>query len=1078
MFITKGLKTLGMAVVPILIFSQTAMAAPSMIIYQNAASQNVQASYLSALSNAPMKTALETALSSVELANLPLFVTDTNGSVIDYEAALGKSENYATALTDPAVNKATAPVATYQMNTDGTVTLITAPTVVSLSAATGTTVVGTAFALPAQVTATMSDNTTKLVDVTWAAVPTTAYAVAGSYTVVGTIAESATVTALATVTVTAPVLAVSSVSAINGTVNTGGSTGFTFKNSDGTVATPTGVTYSVTSSNAATGFFNNGVFTATAAGTYTIQAAIGTTDLTTSVTVIGSAASVTLSAASTSFAASIGTKVDTVTATVVDASGNTLSNYSGVVQAYISTSTGDIIETPVSGSGAGTLASPYVFTATKGQVTLTLDAAGTQGTDVVYVGVPDSTGAVSNWQTISLSAVAPSATTIKADSTTPKSLAAGAAYSPGTVVVFHIYDQSGNIVSTANYNGTVTLSGPAQFPSGGQTSALSFSNGNATAATFVTTSPTTTGTITLTPTVNGLTGTPVTINVYSQATNATQLSLSSQPTTTAFTADAVGAATTLATKFQEYAVQAADAKGNSVTTPPTNVNVTVLGPDGNPSAAVGVWNGTYTLSTATTPVTVAGAGAYTIDLGQASATIPAGTYTVKIADATLNSTIAPLTETFTVTAGLAHNVVVTPSASPYDLQVSSPSTSVSAQLVDAWGNNVAQSGAVVDFAGTGNFAPNASQVATNANGIAMVTATDTQATPAAGDIGTVTANIDATWKANHNDASALSVPVASGNLTLISSSAASIIASESATTLVSGGTTPTITTSTINSVGAPVSGDTLKWSLTGPTGFTAINGTVNAGANIIASWPATLNMAGTYTVTLTDSSQTSVPAVTKSFTVTALAASRAVFFQNSTVVSAPIAVAANSPITLTVESTDANNNPVMTTNGVKVTLSDGAAGGAFALTQGGAPVTTVTILAGQTSVQVYYVKATAGSISFSTPGYTPVAATQTLSSAAIATATPTSLVLTYSGALIGTNVPANTDYKVTVDGNTDAVTGVTINAAAGTVTLTLTGGVTTTAHTVTVSYTPGAKPLQDANLNNVASLSAQFISLN
>jgi len=45
-----------------------------------------------------------------------------NGCVIDYTAAINKSENYAMALNDSAVNHATAPVPTYQMNADGSVT--------------------------------------------------------------------------------------------------------------------------------------------------------------------------------------------------------------------------------------------------------------------------------------------------------------------------------------------------------------------------------------------------------------------------------------------------------------------------------------------------------------------------------------------------------------------------------------------------------------------------------------------------------------------------------------------------------------------------------------------------------------------------------------------------------------------------------------------------------------------------------------------------------------------------------------------------------------------------------------------
>jgi hypothetical protein len=118
----KGFKTLGCAIVPILIFSQTAMAAPLSIIYQTKDNQTVQADYVNALANPPMKAALINGFLAAEIANLPIFITDDNGSVINYTAALSRNEDYSAALNDSAVNHATAPVATQKMNADGSVT--------------------------------------------------------------------------------------------------------------------------------------------------------------------------------------------------------------------------------------------------------------------------------------------------------------------------------------------------------------------------------------------------------------------------------------------------------------------------------------------------------------------------------------------------------------------------------------------------------------------------------------------------------------------------------------------------------------------------------------------------------------------------------------------------------------------------------------------------------------------------------------------------------------------------------------------------------------------------------------------
>ena len=124
MFISKGLKALGIAVVPILIFSQTAMASPQSITYENNQGSYVSVSYLNVLANSAMYTAFVKDLSNSESSGSPIYITDSNGPVIDYEAAITKGYSYSQALSDSTMNKATAPTATYQMNLDGSETLI------------------------------------------------------------------------------------------------------------------------------------------------------------------------------------------------------------------------------------------------------------------------------------------------------------------------------------------------------------------------------------------------------------------------------------------------------------------------------------------------------------------------------------------------------------------------------------------------------------------------------------------------------------------------------------------------------------------------------------------------------------------------------------------------------------------------------------------------------------------------------------------------------------------------------------------------------------------------------------------
>ena len=95
----------------------------------------------------------------------------------------------------------------------------TAPIVSSIANVSVTTTVGTVPILPYQVVATMSDRTTKNVNVTWVAPLTSQYASVGTFIVNGSIAESFTIKAIANVTVVNPELTISSIANINKTIN-------------------------------------------------------------------------------------------------------------------------------------------------------------------------------------------------------------------------------------------------------------------------------------------------------------------------------------------------------------------------------------------------------------------------------------------------------------------------------------------------------------------------------------------------------------------------------------------------------------------------------------------------------------------------------------------------------------------------------------------------------------------------------------------------------------------------------------------------------------------------------------------
>lgn len=189
---------------------------------------------------------------------------------------------------------------------------------------------------------------------------------------------------------------------------------------------------------------------------------------------------------------------------------------------------------------------------------------------------------------------------------------------------------------------------------------------------------------------------------------ATQLGLASQPSQTSFSADTVGKGST----FDSYSLQAEDA----------------------------------------------------------------GNYTVKVTDTATGATVSGLTENFTMTAGQPAMLAVTPSSSSTGATVSTtnPSTTLSAQLEDAWGNPIHEGSGVVDFTGGGTNAPtlSASEVATNSNGVATVTATEPKT---AGDSGNASAEINSAWATKNNDTATLS-SVDSGTILVASSTATKVSA--------------------------------------------------------------------------------------------------------------------------------------------------------------------------------------------------------------------------------------------------------------------------------------------------------------
>ncbi len=777
---------------------------------------------------------------------------------------------------------------------------------------------------------------------------------------------------------------------------------------------------------------------------------------------VGAAASVKLAASTSSLVADGTTKSATsITGTVIDANGNTVSDYNGPVN--------------VSVNGTDVTLDKTSYTAANGVFTVTATnnaSAKALDTDQIIASLPGVTGSTG---IVTLSEVAPTAKYIDVTGA-PKALQEMTSNTNFTVGLQATDELHQVIAASAPGTATVTVSGPAMFQDGTKTQTVTALGDSALALTQLANQ---TGAITLTITaVNGslVSGNPVSINVVKPGTaTAWTLTSAAANTTTSFTADQVSGWTSSA---YTYEFQAQD---------PSQLAVA---PATAPTASVTL-NG-KAQSAFTTDVTAGvGTGVYDVKL-TTEGSIAAGTYTLTVIDGSMQSYSVPLT----VTAGAAYGVTVTPDASitTYDVTSANPSTPVIAQLVDKNGNTVAQSGIAITFKSSapdtltlsGGAGSTSSQtVYTNSSGVATITAAAAANTP--GNDGYLTISgaglTTGGTSANIYELGTQSVAKLTSSVTYKSGT------SYTAGSALQNADYPTVAVGTLDAADAPFSSsDTLQYTISGPAAY-GTNGSTT-GNVVKGSVPVITNIAGAYTVTVKDVSNTNVTPVTATVTVVAGAYNGIDFFTASgsnvtTGATSPITtdVTADTPVALTVKAVDSYGNVVSSTSPITVstlvaTNSSGAIiDGAFK-DASGSVVTSVTIPAGQSSATVYFVDANAKTgVTFSASGV-PAAATATLKTAAATTET-NSVVLTYSSALSAasqTTSSSASNYTVTVNGASDTVTGVAVDATSGTVTLTLAANVVS-GQTVTVSYVPGTNPVTDANGNNVAAISNQIVSV-
>jgi len=837
-------------------------------------------------------------------------------------------------------------------------------------------------------------------------------------------AAAKTVTPIVTTTI-------ATVSAVNPTIAVGGTTGFTFANNDGTAATPTGVVYSVTSANASTGFFNGAVFTATAAGSYTIQAAIGTTNLTTTVTVVGGATSVQLSFPSNSSALIANSATNQITVKVADANGNLVSNFNGTLAVSL-TNNAVAHHGALNNAFGAAFASGNTINVTNGTGTIYLVSADQASTtaDVLTVSALASTNGQSVSSTMSytpanVTYVAQSASQLKfspATSTLSNSSAGNSA-----VLALSVVDSQAKTVNPLNQTTyiTLTLNGPGSFTQLTTGSSTPVTSQTVTAASNGTYSVSVypvvgqTGTITVSAASTGLTSASSTVNLVTAGLVSTYAVTSASGTlnSAGYISLSSPASIPAGTPYTVYTVQFTDVNGNPVAAPASDaLTITdnsqgLTGTKGtlvyyaydstntsNPFNA-GTLLGTSTGGTTSTTfnATPNGSGKYMFAVF--NTTIGASNPTITVTDSGLGLS---KTAGFTYAAGSVAKVNTT-SAQTLALSLTpGGSTTVSFQLTDGAGNAVAQSGQNVDVW----FSTTQTGVTLGASQLAAASqAAGYQATTNAQGIATVTVNASSTASGSFVIAAS---NLTTGGTTLASPINGNVIALTNAISATGYGTvassvftasTQTSLTTTagnavsfgsnsiygINAIGVPVgsTSDILQLTVSNKNILTIGSGWTNASSGLTATTSAltggvslptiTANLAGTATITITDISVASQPSVTINVTVTPGAGYTTQFQNNGTTIksSAPLTLAANTPASLNLMYVDAGGNPVAVTttpSGITLALSDGGRGGTFSATSGGSPIYQVKIANGSTSATVFYSNPSAGSYSgFSAP---------------------------------------------------------------------------------------------------------------
>lgn len=734
----------------------------------------------------------------------------------------------------------------------------------------------------------------------------------------------------------------------------------TVKSATGAVIPGADVTYQTSSSHAIVG---NGTFIAEAPGNYTVTVATANgVSGSTVVAVYGSAVSLQMSLSGSLVADGQGTAAITVQA--VDVNGNVDRSASGSVALFYTNVGGassilnsqDGAYTPKSLSTAITDGTTAIMT--DGVATFTL-RAGTipGGIDSLEAGEFNSSTqvAISSPSAATLSMTSSKAVATSISVVAPSTLATNSS-SQSAKLSIQVLDQAGYAMVSGAYAIAVTLSGPATL-AGGATQASYSYVGSGIPLQPATLSVPISSTGSLGPVTATLTSTGLVSKVVSIAALAVGSAVSIQVTPPANASFSEVSGQTGLT----YGVQEVDANGTTVPTT-SSLKITVE-KDGAIAYNIRIDGYTQT-ATGVVDAHALSKGQFTITDAQTGA--DAGTYTIQISDPNGVLT-APPTLSFTQTAGQPTKMTL---SSPVQVPVSNPTATVTATLQDSYGNPTETSGVVVTFSNaSGNGTPGltfSSSTATTVDGTASVTAT---APVYVGNSYTVDASASgvstptATFKVVTSVASLMKVAfkdtTRGGNSpgTYVDSTTVAQ-ASDYVSVTISAQDSYGNTTGAQNGIKVVFSSTGLvpqystSGSLSQSSGTTWTDKLGSDGTDTITCLAET---AGTVTVTATDTSVSGVASGSQSMLIEPGNVWNYKVFTPAgvNVTDDGTPVNANAPILVNVTAEDEYGNTAVLTSTATIYLSDQGAGGTFTLPSG-TSITSVSMIAGSSSVAVYY----------------------------------------------------------------------------------------------------------------------------